>query len=69
MFSLPHWIIELLVAVALWDILWKGFALWRAARNNQHAWFVLLFLLETAGLLPIIYLLLYPVKDKVESKL
>jgi len=34
----------------------KGIALWRAGRNNQIVWFIFLFILNTAGILPLIYL-------------
>ena len=34
----------------------KGLGLWRAGRRNQPAWFFLIFVLNTAGILPIIYL-------------
>jgi len=34
----------------------KGIALWRAGRNNQIIWFIFLFILNTAGILPLIYL-------------
>ena len=34
----------------------KGFALWRAARNNSPAWFVVLLVVYTLGLLEILYL-------------
>lgn len=48
------WILPLLI----WDLAWKGFALWRAARNRQPVWFLFLLILNTAGILPIIYLLI-----------
>lgn len=54
----------LLVALALWEIVWKGWALWRAAHRNQPYWFVILLLVNTVGLLPIIYILLTSPKDK-----
>ena len=46
----------IIVVLALWDIVWKGFALWRAARNNQFRWFVVLLVVNSIGILPIIYL-------------
>ena len=46
------------IGLFLWDFVWKGFALWRAGRRNQPAWFFLLLILNTAGILPIIYLLI-----------
>ena len=44
--------------LAVWDLVWKGFALWKAARNNHIAWFVCIMIFNTVGILPIIYLLL-----------
>jgi hypothetical protein len=49
-------VIALLVFSAIWDMLWKGIAMWRAARNGHSTWFIFLFFLSTLGLLPIIYI-------------
>ncbi|MDP3953526.1 MAG: DUF5652 family protein [bacterium] len=46
----------LLILVQLWDLIWKGFALWKAARKKDIFWFVLLILINSAGLLPVFYL-------------
>ena len=46
----------LLVLVQVWDLIWKSLALWRAARNRDVFWFVLLILINSAGLLPAFYL-------------
>lgn len=46
----------LIVAVA-WSMVWKGLALWRAGRNNQLGWFIALLLINTMGILEIVYLL------------
>ncbi len=46
-----------LFAVAvLWSIIWKGLALWHSARNGQPWWFIILLVVNTAGILEIIYL-------------
>ena len=42
---------------AIWDLIWKGFALWRAGRNNQPNWFIALLVVNSIGILPIVYLL------------
>jgi hypothetical protein len=44
--------------LAIWDLIWKGFALWKAARNNHVAWYVCIVIFNTVGILPIIYILL-----------
>lgn len=52
-FSIP---IEIIVLLAIWSLFWKGYALWRAGRNKQSIWFTVLFIFESIGLLPMIYL-------------
>lgn len=55
--------IRLLLILALWDVVWKGFALWRAARNYHQNWFMILILVNTIGILPIIYLLTHKAQN------
>ena len=43
----------------VWSLIWKGFALWHAARNNQSGWFVVFMVINTAGLLEILYLIFW----------
>lgn len=45
-----------LVPVMLWTIPWKGVALWKAARNESKPWFIVLLLVNTVGILEIIYI-------------
>ena len=47
------------VILAIWSLIWKGFALWKAARKNDKAWFIALLILNTAGLLEIFYLFVF----------
>lgn len=46
----------LLALVVVWSLIWKGIALWKAARNSQTAWFVIMLIVNTAGILEIIYI-------------
>lgn len=48
-----------LILLAIWDGVWKVIALWKSARNNQLAWFICLAIFNTAGILPILYILLF----------
>lgn len=59
--NLPKFTIFLLLA---WTLVWKGIALWKSARNKQKYWFIALFILNTAGILPIIYLAFFKKKKK-----
>lgn len=38
------------------ELVLKGFALWRAAQNKQKYWFIALLLINSIGILPLIYL-------------
>jgi hypothetical protein len=48
-----------IILLAIWDGVWKLIALWKSARNGQLAWFICLAIFNTAGILPILYLLLF----------
>ncbi len=49
--------IPLILIVVLWTIVLKGYALWFSARGNQKGWFILLLIINTLGILEIIYLI------------
>lgn len=57
-------ILVLLLVVGLWEAVWKAIAMWKSARNNQLAWFVCLLIFNTAGILPIIYILWFQKRRK-----
>ena len=48
--------------VIIWSLVWKGLALWRAARNSSKPWFVVLLIINTAGILEILYLYVFSKK-------
>jgi len=50
-------LLPILIALAIWEMIWKGIAMWKAGRNNQLAWFVCILIFNTVGILPIVYLL------------
>jgi hypothetical protein len=50
--------ISVIILVAIWDGVWKLIAMWKSARNNQLAWFICLAIFNTAGILPILYIVL-----------
>lgn len=41
--------------VLLWSLYWKGRALWMAAQRTDKVWFVVLLILNSAGILDLIY--------------
>lgn len=48
----------LLIVILAWSLVWKGFALWRAATRGDKVWFIIFLIVNTAGILEIIYLFL-----------
>ncbi len=46
----------LLLVLLIWSVIWKGIALWKAARNSHTGWYVVLLIINTVGILEIIYI-------------
>ena len=44
------------IVIAIWDMVWRGIAMWKSAKNDQRNWFLAVFIFETFGLLPLFYL-------------
>lgn len=53
-----------IVLAALWTLPWKGISLWRAARAEQKKWFIALLIINTLGLLEILYIFVFGKKKK-----
>ena len=51
--------ITVIILLAIWDGVWKLIALWKSARHDQLAWFICLAIFNTAGILPILYILFF----------
>ncbi|MCA9380613.1 hypothetical protein KC675_05545 [Candidatus Dojkabacteria bacterium] len=55
--ELPVFLIPLIVVLSIWESIWKAIALYKAGGNKDLAWFIFIFIFNTAGILPIIYVL------------
>lgn len=60
--------VYLLVLLAIWEMIWKGMALWKAARNGQQLWFIVLLVINSLGILPILYLRFFSLKGTGKKK-
>lgn len=61
MFVLGTWeicFIILIIFIAVCDGILKLIAMWKAACNRELAWFILLAVFNTMGILPLIYILM-----------
>ena len=59
--------IILIIILVCWEAVWKAIALWKAGRLNHLVWFILIFILNTVGILPIIYI--FAVARKKEKEI
>jgi hypothetical protein len=57
MMGFPAGLTVLLLVVIAYTLVLKGFALWYAARGGQKWWFVILLILNTLGIVEIVYLI------------
>lgn len=57
-FALEWWSAILFV----WIFVWKGLALWKAARKGAKWWFLALLVINTVGILEILYIYVFSQK-------
>ncbi len=65
------WLLEHLLVfylVIAWSLVWKGIALWKSARYKQLVWFIVLLLVNTIGILEIVYLIFFQKKFRIKKK-
>lgn len=57
--------------VVVWSAFWKGIALWRSAQSKQLYWFVAMLIINSLGVLEIVYLFAFAKKkltgDEIKS--
>jgi hypothetical protein len=46
-------------SILIWSLVWKGFALWKSARKESKIWFIVLLVINTVGILEILYLYIF----------
>ncbi len=57
---------SLFVLAMIWSMIWKGIALWRAGGKKDLVWFVIMFVVNTVGILEILYI--YVISKEKEIK-
>jgi len=63
--GIPIW---LLLVISFWTIIWKGLALWKSARKNSTVWFIVLLIVNTLGILEILYIFIFSKMGKAVEK-
>jgi lysylphosphatidylglycerol synthetase-like protein (DUF2156 family) len=60
--------VTLFIVILLWSLVWKMLGLYRAGVVRQKVWFVVLFFINTAGILEILYLFVFSKRAYAEQK-
>ena len=63
----PMVFIVIFVVISIWTLAIKGYALWNAAKLDQKYWFVGLMVVNTFGILELVYLLFFRTKELEET--
>lgn len=59
----------LFIVVTIWSLAWKGFALWKAAAKKKNPyWFVAILILNTYGIIDILYIFIFSEWEKITKK-
>jgi len=61
--SILIWLIPLMI----WELIWKGVGMWKAGRNNQLPWFIAILIVNSVGILPILYIAFFQKKGKTQE--
>ncbi|MBU2632434.1 hypothetical protein KKG52_01845 [Patescibacteria group bacterium] len=56
-------------AIYLWSVVWKGLSLWKSANLKQRNWFIVLLIVNTAGILEILFLFVFAKKKMTIDEL
>ena len=59
----------LLLVLYVWSLIAKGVALWRAAHLKQRNWFIAILVLNTLGVLELVYLFKFAQKKLTFSEI
>ena len=65
--AMPAWVAPTLIILGIWSMVWKAFGLYRAGKLRQPLWFVVMFLVNTLGILEIFYIFVFSKLVKVEK--
>jgi len=57
----------ILIPLVIWTIAWKGWALWKSARAGNKGWFIVLLIVNTLGILDILYIYIFSKKKSHAS--
>ena len=57
-------VVSVITILAIWALVWKGLALWKAARNGSKVWYIVMLVVNTVGILEIVYFFFFSKKKE-----
>jgi len=64
LFAHQLWLAPVIAIFAFWTLTWKGLALYRAGANRNVSWFIVLLVVNTLGILEILYYFVFSTKPQ-----
>lgn len=59
----PYYL-TLFILLAVWSLILKGIALWKSARKEDKWWFIVLLIVNTAGILELSYIFYFSKQNR-----
>ncbi|MCX6788884.1 MAG: DUF5652 family protein [bacterium] len=59
---------KVMILIVIWVLIWKGLALWKAARKNDRWWFIALLVINLLGILEIFYYFVFSERKSLVEK-
>jgi methionyl-tRNA synthetase len=56
-----------LVILLVWQSIWKGIAMWKAARNHHLVWFIVFLVVNLLAIPEILYLIFWSKPKKIKE--
>ncbi len=66
--GIPANLLPVVLFLILWSLVWKGFSLWKSARNGSVNWFIALLLINSIGILDILYIFVFSKRNNKDKE-
>lgn len=61
----PAWFGPVTALAVIWTLVWKGMGMWKASQNRSKVWFIVLLVVNTLGILDILYIYVFSKKRAI----
>ncbi len=65
----PTLFFVIVAVLTAWTLYWKGMALWKSAKLDKQGWFIALLVINTVGILEILYLYVFSKKNDEQKQI